>query len=137
MGNFGQRARRQTFAKQNELQPTGGTLKVGFNTKIAYFDQHRTAIDPDSTVREIVAPDGSDVVMPGLNGRELAELVTAMRPDSKVLFMTGYAADFLADEGFLKDETHVIGKPFRPDQLAAKLRELLDAGRGMIWAGDR
>ncbi len=48
-----------------ELTPTAGSIKVGLNTRVAYLDQHRTTLDPTCTVRETVAPDGADLVVPG------------------------------------------------------------------------
>ncbi len=91
------------------------------------------AADGEAAVRICTEMDGplqlvlSDVVMPGLNGRELADQLGTMRPEARVLFMTGYAADHLADRGFLAEGTQIIDKPFRPDELAARVRQVLDA----------
>ncbi len=67
----------------------------------------------------------SDVVMPGMNGRELAEQVVRMRPDMKVLLMSGYA-DEISKAGFLHPGLHFIEKPFTSNSLAMKIREVLD-----------
>jgi PAS domain S-box-containing protein len=67
----------------------------------------------------------SDVVMPGMNGRELAEQVVRLRPDMKVLLMSGYA-DEITKSGFLHPGFHFIEKPFTSNSLAMKIREVLD-----------
>ena len=67
----------------------------------------------------------SDVVMPGMNGRDLAEQVVRLRPDMKVLLMSGYA-DEISKAGFLHPGLHFIEKPFTSNSLAMKIREVLD-----------
>jgi len=69
----------------------------------------------------------TDVVMPELNGREVAERVRAVRPDTAVLFMSGYADDPGVHRGVLADRVHLIQKPFTPEALAARVRAELDA----------
>jgi two-component system CheB/CheR fusion protein len=68
----------------------------------------------------------SDVVMPELGGRELAERILAMRPDIKVLFMSGHTQDVILKEG-VKGGTPFLQKPFTPDALANKVRAVLDS----------
>src|SRR5262249_6518985 len=67
----------------------------------------------------------SDVVMPGITGRELAEQVVEIRPDMKVLLMSGYT-DEISKAGFLHPGLHFIEKPFTSNSLALKIREVLD-----------
>jgi DNA-binding NtrC family response regulator len=67
----------------------------------------------------------TDVVMPEMNGRELAERLISMRPRMKTLFMSGYSADVIAHRGVLDPHVHFIEKPFSAKALAAKLREVL------------
>ena len=67
----------------------------------------------------------TDVVMPGMTGRELAEEVVQLRPDMKVLLMSGYA-DEVSKAGFLHPGLHFIEKPFTSNALALKVREVLD-----------
>ena len=55
-----------------DLQPTQGRVERGINTQIAYFDQHRTAMDPMSSVREILLPEGGDTVFPGGKATHIA-----------------------------------------------------------------
>jgi two-component system, cell cycle sensor histidine kinase and response regulator CckA len=67
----------------------------------------------------------TDVVMPGLPGPELAEALLALRPDLKVIFISGYAVGSLAPNGILKPGTVLVNKPFTIRALTAKLREVL------------
>jgi CheY-like chemotaxis protein len=69
----------------------------------------------------------TDVVLPEMNGRALAERLAKSQPDLKVLFMSGYTDDAVVRRGVLHQETHFIQKPFRPSQLLRKIREILDA----------
>ncbi len=63
--------------------------------------------------------------MPGMNGRQLAELLTAQRPAIKVLYTSGYTQDVIAHHGVLDADVDYLSKPYSPDVLAASLRELL------------
>ena len=68
----------------------------------------------------------SDVVMPELGGRELAERVLATRPDTKLLFMSGHTQDVILKKG-VKAGTPFLQKPFAPNALADKVRAVLDS----------
>ena len=67
----------------------------------------------------------SDVGLPGMNGRQLAEISRQARPDLKVLFITGYAQHATARGGFLDEGMQLITKPFTFDLLTAKVNEML------------
>jgi len=67
----------------------------------------------------------TDVVMPGMNGRELAESLWALEPGMKCLFMSGYTADIIARQGILDEEVQFLPKPFSMNDLAVKVREIL------------
>jgi PAS domain S-box-containing protein len=71
----------------------------------------------------------TDVIMPGLNGRQLADRLVKERPGLKVLYTSGYAADVIALPGSLEPGTAYLPKPFGAEQLAAKVREVLGTGR--------
>jgi CheY-like chemotaxis protein len=71
----------------------------------------------------------TDVVMPGFTGRVLAERLTVNRPETKVLFTSGYADDETAKYGMLGADNAFLEKPFTRDDLVRKVRELLDLPR--------
>ena len=68
----------------------------------------------------------TDVVMPRMNGHELAEQAVRLRPEMRVLLMSGYA-DQISKAGFLQPGLHFIEKPFTSNSLALKIREVLDS----------
>jgi signal transduction histidine kinase/ActR/RegA family two-component response regulator len=68
----------------------------------------------------------TDVVMPGIGGRELAKQLTAIRSDLRVLYMSGYTPQAILHHGELEADTFFLQKPFTPSSLAAKIREVLD-----------
>lgn len=68
----------------------------------------------------------TDVVMPGINGKELSTRLKERCPNLKVLFISGYTADIIAQRGVLDPGVAFLHKPFSPDELAAKVREVLD-----------
>ncbi len=67
-----------------------------------------------------------DVVMPKRNGREVYEEITRVRPDVKVIFMSGYTADIMVDKGIENGRFTCMSKPVAPDELLRKIREVLD-----------
>jgi CheY-like chemotaxis protein len=69
----------------------------------------------------------TDVVMPGMSGPELSERVTSLRPDTRVLFMSGHTDDVTFRHGVATASTAFLQKPFSPSALAMKIREVLDA----------
>jgi two-component system, cell cycle sensor histidine kinase and response regulator CckA len=68
----------------------------------------------------------TDVVMPDMNGRDLAKKISGDRPEIKCLFMSGYMGSVIAELGMLEKDIHFIQKPFSVQTLAAKLREALN-----------
>ena len=68
----------------------------------------------------------TDVVMPEMNGRDLAKNLLSIYPDIRRLFMSGYTANVIAHHGVLDEGVHFIHKPFTQNDLAAKIREALD-----------
>lgn len=71
----------------------------------------------------------TDVVMPLVNGRQLAQRMTSAGPQMRVIYMSGYADDVIAYHGILDESTTLIQKPFSPAALLLKVREVLDAGK--------
>lgn len=69
----------------------------------------------------------TDVVMPGMNGRQLAEELLVTRPQLKVLYASGYTENVIVHHGALESGIQFIGKPYAAQSLAAKVREVLDA----------
>ena len=69
----------------------------------------------------------TDMVMPGMTGRELATRVKALRPGIKILFTSGYTDDDLLVDGLLDESASFLGKPYTGVQLTGKVREVLDA----------
>ena len=69
----------------------------------------------------------TDVMMPGISGRELAERAAVLRPETKVLFMSGYTDDAVLRHGVFDADLAFIQKPFKPAELAEKVRTLLSA----------
>jgi len=68
----------------------------------------------------------TDVVMPGISGRELSERVKAIRPEIRVLFMSGYTDQAVVHHGILESDAVLLQKPFTVAALAAKLRDILN-----------
>ncbi|WP_026841869.1 ATP-binding protein [Citrifermentans bremense] len=69
----------------------------------------------------------TDIIMPGMNGRDLSELLQRSHPDMKCLFMSGYTADIISERGNIGREVCFVQKPFTTQALAAKVREALQA----------
>ncbi len=67
----------------------------------------------------------TDVVMPGISGRQAADAITGMRPEVRVLYMSGYTDDDILRHGVLRGLVAYLPKPFTPDVLLARVREVL------------
>ncbi|HKK99746.1 MAG TPA: PAS domain S-box protein [Desulfotignum sp.] len=95
---------------------------------------HYTILTADSPSRALAAAQShkgrihlviTDVVMPEMNGRDLAEKLSALYPDINILFMSGYTANVIAHQGVLEEGVHFIQKPFSMQDMAAKIHEVL------------
>jgi CheY-like chemotaxis protein len=89
---------------------------------------------PDEAIRLAGEGQGAihllftDVVMPGMNGKELEGRIKAIHPSLKCLYMSGYTANAIAHHGVLDEGVHFIHKPFTMKELAARVREALGKG---------
>jgi CheY-like chemotaxis protein len=87
-------------------------------------DALKLAAERETTIDLVI----TDVMMPGMNGLELARELGKLRPSLKVLFISGYTAGVLAERGFLRENVDFVQKPVAREALAARIRELLDGG---------
>lgn len=67
------------------------------------------------------------MVLPGIGGRELADQALDLRPGLRVLFVSGYTDDVVLQHRLVTDEVHFLAKPYSPDALVHRVREVLDS----------
>ncbi|MGA2480448.1 MAG: response regulator, partial [Spirochaetia bacterium] len=90
-----------------------------------------TALAPREALRQVGERTGAidllitDVVMPEMNGRELAGAIARMRPELKCLYVSGHTADIIARQGIIEEGVHFLSKPFTIATLGKKVREIL------------
>jgi PAS domain S-box-containing protein len=131
-----------------ERQGTSAPTERGFETILVVEDQtavraYTGAVLNQCGYRVLEASDGheataaaerhageihlllTDVVMPGMNGKELSERLKVKHPNLKVLFISGYTADAIAHHGVLDPGVALLHKPFCPEELAGRIREIL------------
>ncbi|HDR05383.1 MAG TPA: PAS domain S-box protein [Candidatus Marinimicrobia bacterium] len=90
------------------------------------------AISPDEAIKKAASYEGkihlllTDVIMPGMNGRQLAEQLIANRPDMKIIYMSGYTSNVIARHGVLDKGVQFIQKPFTKATLAKKIRQAIN-----------
>ena len=97
----------------------------GVGLTVAEAENGRQALEMVATMSEPPALVLSDVIMPGLNGRELSEALALTQPDVPVLFMSGYTGDDVLARSLLPASAPFIQKPFAPEELVARVRLLL------------
>jgi PAS domain S-box-containing protein len=136
-----------------ERKPAGPSTEEGSETILLVEDQDAVRSFTSAALkrcgyRVMEAPDGeqaiaiagrqpgpihlllTDVVLPGMNGKELSERLRALRPDLLVLFVSGYPAEVIAHHGVLDHGVSFLHKPYSAHELAAKVRELLGEPSG-------
>jgi CheY-like chemotaxis protein len=141
----------ETEAVETELEDKPLTLQGGTETVLMVEDEAAilklgkamleslgykvlTANTPQDAIRLAGEHSGAihllltDVVMPQMSGRELAEQIKSIRADLKFLYMSGYTANVIAHHGVLEEGIQFIEKPFSKEDFAAKVREALDKG---------
>ena len=101
-------------------------------TLIALNYQVKQMSDPEAALAVVKQPGSidlllTDVVMPGMNGRELADAAVLSRPGLKVLFMTGYSRNAIVHQGRLDPGVSLIQKPFSQTLLAMRIRKMLSS----------
>ncbi len=70
----------------------------------------------------------SDIVMPEMNGKDLRDILLGIRPEMDVIFMSGYTADIITQQGVVEADTHFLQKPISYEELTSKVHEVLDKG---------
>jgi len=93
---------------------------------VYFFADGPSAIAAILQMAEVPALLITDVVMPGMNGQVLAERLLELRPSMKVLFTSGYTANVIVHHGVLREGIEFLAKPYSLDQLAQRVREVLD-----------
>ena len=105
-------------------------LAVAMLTRLGYdvlsAADGREALTVASTRAEPIDLMLTDVVMPGMNGAELADHLRAIHPETRVLFTSGYAEKMIAHQGIIDAHRHFIAKPYSLPALAKRLRAVLD-----------
>jgi len=109
------------------LELTAASLReLGYTVFLARSAQEALEQLQDGAIVDLLL---TDIVMPEMNGRKLADAAVALRPDLKVMFMTGFTKNAVVHNGVLDPGVHFLAKPFSLEELAAKLREVLETRR--------
>jgi CheY-like chemotaxis protein len=141
----------RTYSKQAVTQSDSGMITVQGSETILLVEDEKLVLE---LVRQTLEADGyqvlacndpaeavervakyeeeidmvvTDIVMPGMNGRVLYEKISELRPNLKVLYMSGYAANAIINRGMVEPGIHYIQKPFSVAAISKKVRDVLDA----------
>jgi CheY-like chemotaxis protein len=118
------------FAEDDEvLRALGARVLARFGYKVLVARTGKEALQIVAEHSGTIDLIATDVVMPEMNGRQLVEKVIEARPGIRVLFMSGYTDDEVMRRGVIEGQTAFLQKPFTPDLLAQKVREVLDAAQ--------
>jgi two-component system, cell cycle sensor histidine kinase and response regulator CckA len=100
----------------------------GYGYKVLKCKNGEDALRIEQQYKEPIDLLLTDVVMPKVSGREVSERLNLLRPKMKVMYMSGYTDDAIVRHGILEAGASFLQKPFTPDSLARKVREVLDSG---------
>ncbi len=107
------------------LRTLAGNVLSRYGYRVLSARDGQEALGVSKNHRDQIQLLVTDVIMPGMSGRELADSLLQSRPDLKVLYMTGYTDDTLVRHGLVEEGVAVLEKPFAPDELARKVRDIL------------
>jgi two-component system cell cycle sensor histidine kinase/response regulator CckA len=115
------------------VEDEGQILNLGKRILQAQGYTVLAALSPEAALELVAQHPGvihllvTDIIMPGMNGRELWKRVAALKPGLRCLFTSGYTANVIAHQGILEAEIHFLQKPFTSEILARKIREVLES----------
>ena len=102
------------------------SILKGFGYKVMATDSPSEALNLARNCNEEIDLLITDVIMPKMNGRDLANRLLLDRPNMKCLYMSGYTSDVIANQGVLEKNVNFIQKPFRTKELISKVQEILN-----------
>ncbi len=112
---------------------TAAALKA-YGYRVFMAENAQSAMEVFRSQKEHIDLVVTDLVMPGMSGKELAGKLAALHPSVKVLYVSGYSSDMVARRGVLEEGLVLVEKPFSPEQLAQKVREVLGRPHDRILA---
>ena len=109
-----------------EIRTVLGTIMSDFGYRVIYAADGEKGVEKFISHHDEIDLLLMDIIMPRKNGKETLVAIRAFKPDVKVLFMSGYAADIISYKGIDTEGVELLTKPFSPLVLLAKVREVLD-----------
>ncbi|MBN2429534.1 MAG: response regulator [Deltaproteobacteria bacterium] len=103
----------------------GEALRSG-GYEVLEAEDGRKAVDLFAENSERIAAVVVDVVLPGMNGKEVHDKIKSLKPGTKVLLMSGYSDDIVTSKGIAQDQVDFLAKPFTPMQLLSKIKGIVD-----------
>ncbi|MGC8810702.1 MAG: PAS domain S-box protein [bacterium] len=111
---------------EEEVRKLAGMILERMGYKVLLASCADEAFDACEKYKEPIHLLLTDVILPGMSGRDLAEGISILRPNIKVLYMSGYPDNVISDHGVLKPGINYLPKPFTVEGLTRKVREVLD-----------
>jgi CheY-like chemotaxis protein len=112
---------------QDEVRSVALEVLRRFGYTVLDASNAREAIAHCENQQQLIDLLLTDVVMPQMNGRELAARLSVLRPAMRILYMSGYAENAIVQDGVLDPDIAYLPKPLVPEALARRVREVLDA----------